>query len=96
MLFLNKRDLFADKILQYPITDCPALKHYTGDTSSFEDTTNFIATQFVQLNKTPKEIYIHITCATDHKNVDFVFNSVKDTILKQQLDSAIPGWRDDD
>jgi len=96
ILFLNKRDLFEDKIKVYPITDCPALQHFDGDTTSFAETTEFIRDEFINLNETPKTIYSHVTCATDKSQVTVVFNSVKDTILKQSLDSAIPGWRDDD
>lgn len=32
-----------------------------------------------------KEIYHHITCATDTKNVEVVFNACKDIILRSNL-----------
>jgi len=32
-----------------------------------------------------KEVYTHITCATDKDNISHVFNSVKDTIIKRTL-----------
>lgn len=43
--------------------------------------------QFVKLNKatTRKEIYSHITCATDTKNIQFVFSVVKDVVIKKAL-----------
>ena len=37
-------------------------------------------------NENPnKEIYCHPTCATDTKNINKVFNSVKDIILQQSI-----------
>ena len=32
-----------------------------------------------------KEIYTHFTCATDTKNVQFVFDAVTDVIIKNNL-----------
>ncbi|CAN0494126.1 unnamed protein product [Discosporangium mesarthrocarpum] len=32
-----------------------------------------------------REIYYHVTCATDTENVSFVFNSCKDVILRSNL-----------
>ena len=35
-----------------------------------------------------KDVYVHITCATDTNNVAAVFNACKDIILKQSLKDA--------
>lgn len=94
ILFLNKRDLFVDKIKDHRITECPSLSGFEGDSKSFDETTDFIRDEFLMRNRTKKTVYTHVTCATEKSNVAVVFNSVKDTILKQSLDSAIPGWRD--
>jgi len=93
MLFLNKRDIFADKIKEFDIKVCPALEGFKGDTKNFKQTTEYIRDCFFELNKSEKTVYCHITCATDRSNVHFVFDAVRDTILKQSLDSAIPGWQ---
>mmetsp|Transcript_19574 Transcript_19574/g.36844 ORF Transcript_19574/g.36844 Transcript_19574/m.36844 type:complete len:183 (+) Transcript_19574:1426-1974(+) len=93
MLFLNKRDLFAEKLKKFDIRACPALESFNGDSKSFEETTNFIRECFFNLNKSAKTVNCHVTCATDRSNVNFVFNSVRDTVLKASLDSAIPGWQ---
>ncbi|KAL0191710.1 hypothetical protein M9458_014408, partial [Cirrhinus mrigala] len=47
----------------------------------------YIQTKFEDLNKKKdtKEIYTHFTCATDTKNVQFVFDAVTDVIIKNNL-----------
>lgn len=48
--------------------------------------TRFIKDLFEKKNKQPnKEIYSHVTCATDTNNIRHVFTSVHDTIIKQSL-----------
>eukprot|EP01084_Bolivina_argentea_P155122 270356_1 len=51
LLFLNKKDLFADKITKYirkevPITRCPSFADYNGPTDSFDKTTKYIRKAF--------------------------------------------------
>ncbi len=55
--------------------------------NSYDDASNYIKTQFLDLNmkKGVKEIYSHLTCATDTKNVEIVFNAVTDIIIKENL-----------
>lgn len=55
--------------------------------NTFEDAGNYIKTQFLDLNmrKDVKEIYSHMTCATDTQNVKFVFDAVTDVIIKENL-----------
>lgn len=38
--------------------------------------------------KKNKDFYIHYTCATDTKNIEFVFECVNDVIMKQNLRSV--------
>jgi GTPase SAR1 family protein len=83
ILFLNKRDLFAEKIKKVKLSDHYA--EYTGD-NSYDDALNFIVTRFQQKNKNSKRvIYTHVTCATDSTNVQAVFNGVKDIFLRRSL-----------
>uniref|UniRef100_A0AAV2KRT1 Guanine nucleotide-binding protein G(I) subunit alpha n=1 Tax=Knipowitschia caucasica TaxID=637954 RepID=A0AAV2KRT1_KNICA len=74
ILFLNKKDLFEQKIQHSPLTIC--FPEYNGP-NTYEDAQNYIQTKFVDLNrrKDTKEIYPHFTCATDTKNVQFVFDA---------------------
>lgn len=83
ILFLNKKDLFKEKIRISPLTIC--FPEYQGS-NTYEEASRYIETVFHGLNKSVgKEIYSHFTCATDTENIKFVFNSVADTIIKINL-----------
>ncbi|KAL2089083.1 hypothetical protein ACEWY4_015982 [Coilia grayii] len=83
ILFLNKKDLFAEKIQKSPLTIC--FPEYTGSTS-YDDTTAYIQVQFESKNRSPnKEIYCHLTCATDTGNIQVVFDAVTDIIIANNL-----------
>eukprot|EP01084_Bolivina_argentea_P155123 270357_1 len=45
LLFLNKKDLFSDKIQTIPLQKCPSFASYSGD-HSFDDTTKYIRKAF--------------------------------------------------
>jgi len=86
ILFLNKRDIFAEKCTKVPITVC--FPDYDGD-SSYEHASEYIKEQFEHRNRNKeKAIYTHITCATDTDNIAAVFNAVKDIIIRQSLNDA--------
>lgn len=55
--------------------------------NTYEDAGNYIKLQFLELNmrRDVKEIYSHMTCATDTENVKFVFDAVTDIIIKENL-----------
>lgn len=80
ILFLNKKDLFEQKLRERPLTD--VYPEYTGP-STYQASVNFIRDMFVELNKNPerKTVYTHATCATDTGNIEFVFNSVTNVII---------------
>jgi len=84
---LNKSDLFREKIKKVDLK--VAFPEYDGGLD-FEKAANFIQEKFVSLNKNPtqKQIYPHITCATDTQNIKFVFNAVKNIILHKALDAS--------
>lgn len=58
--------------------------------NTYEDASDYIKKQFLDLNmkKGVKEIYSHLTCATDTRNVEIVFNAVTDIIIKENLKSC--------
>ncbi|KAI2661672.1 Guanine nucleotide-binding protein G(t) subunit alpha-2 [Labeo rohita] len=84
VLFLNKKDLFQEKIKKVHLSIC--FPEYDGP-NTYDDASNYIKAQFQDLNmkKGVKEIYAHMTCATDTKNVEIVFNAVTDIIIKENL-----------
>jgi len=84
ILFLNKMDLFEDKIKKVKLNIC--FKDYNGPNTS-EDAFQFIKGKFTHSNSDQKRfIFAHKTCATDTKNVQKVFEACKVTILKHSLD----------
>jgi GTPase SAR1 family protein len=86
ILFLNKRDLFAEKIQKVPLSKY--FPDYAGD-DSFEQCSAFLQEQFESRNRNPdKQVYTHITCATDTGNIAAVFNAVKDIIIRKSLNEA--------
>jgi len=83
ILFLNKRDLFEEKIKRVPLNVC--FNDYKG-TNEYEESWKFVAKKFIKKRADEnKQIYTHVTCATDDKNVLVVFLSVKETILRKGL-----------
>jgi hypothetical protein len=89
ILFLNKRDLFEAKIKSKPIADIPQFSDYTGDPQSYDKGVEYFVKKFLARNKNPeRQIYNHVTCATDTSNVRVVFDACKDIILRQNLASS--------
>ncbi|KAG7214900.1 hypothetical protein INR49_005175 [Caranx melampygus] len=83
ILFLNKKDLFAEKIKKSPLSIC--FPEYTGP-NTYEDAAAYIQAQFESKNRSPnKEIYCHMTCATDTGNIQVVFDAVTDIIIANNL-----------
>jgi len=86
ILFLNKRDLFEEKISRVPLQVC--FPDYTGP-AEVGPALTFIQNKFEQQNLvTNKAIYSHITTATDTENIRYVFTAVKDSVLRRALDEA--------
>ncbi|CAD6193364.1 unnamed protein product [Caenorhabditis auriculariae] len=83
ILFLNKKDLFAEKIKRTSIKT--AFPEYKG-AQTYEDSTQYIEEKFEGLNANPeKTIYMHQTCATDTNQVQMILDSVIDMIIQANL-----------
>uniref|UniRef100_A0A8R1HQF3 Uncharacterized protein n=1 Tax=Caenorhabditis japonica TaxID=281687 RepID=A0A8R1HQF3_CAEJA len=87
ILFMNKKDLFMEKIQRVNITT--AFPDYEGG-QNYEEAVAFIKMKFAELNLNPdkKTIYMHETCATDTNQVQLVISSVIDTIIQKNLQKA--------
>jgi len=57
-----------------------------GPTDHFEKTSTHIRQKYLERNRhEQKEIYVHLTCATDTENIDFVFKAVTNMIIAANL-----------
>ncbi|KAL0168124.1 hypothetical protein M9458_036346, partial [Cirrhinus mrigala] len=53
---------------------------------TFMEAVGYIQSQYESKNKSvEKEVYSHITCATDTNNIQFVFDAVTDVIIANNL-----------
>jgi len=83
VLFLNKRDLFADKITKVDLRVC--FPTYEGG-ADFDAGASFVEQQFIdKSHDKDKLIYTHVTCATDTENVRVVFDAVRASVLQSNL-----------
>jgi len=84
ILFLNKSDLFQEKMKRVQLTVFDP--EYKGAPEDVPAAADHIQSLFLAQNPNLKRaIYPHITCATDPSNVRHVFESVRDIILRQCL-----------
>lgn len=83
ILFLNKKDIFKEKIKTVPLNVC--FPHFNGD-NEYRECLKFIKEEFKARNHhAEKKIFTHFTTATDTGNIRRVFQYVKATILRVHL-----------
>jgi hypothetical protein len=86
ILFLNKRDLFAEKLAHVPLGEY--FPEYKGG-ADVQEAQMFMQHLFITKNRTPtKAVYTHVTCATDTNQVSVVFGDVKDIIIRKSISEA--------
>mgnify|MGYP001237647996 CR=1 FL=1 len=83
ILFLNKMDLFEDKVRRIPIRKY--FPDYQGRVGDVEAGISYFENIFLSLNRTDKPIYVRRTCATDSQTMKFVLSAVTDLITQQNL-----------
>ncbi|CAO3657118.1 unnamed protein product [Mucor hiemalis] len=85
MLFLNKVDLFKEKVLRVP------LERYFPDYGGGNDinkAVKYILWRFLQCNRPKLNVYPHLTQATNTNNIRFVFVTVEETLLQNALKAS--------
>ena len=78
LLFLNKKDVFYEKIVYSPITQC--FPEYNEAREDFELAANYIQQQFRKRNRQKRNIYSHFTNAKDTQNIIVVCDVLVDII----------------
>eukprot|EP01123_Difflugia_compressa_P014319 TRINITY_DN727_c0_g3_i1.p1 TRINITY_DN727_c0_g3~~TRINITY_DN727_c0_g3_i1.p1 ORF type:complete len:371 (-),score=60.81 TRINITY_DN727_c0_g3_i1:61-1173(-) len=80
ILFLNKEDLFSEKIKRSDLRKC--FPEYSGPDGDKEAAFEYIKNQFISLNSNPnRKIYSQVTVATDIDNIRSAMDTVKDIII---------------
>ncbi|KAI9754944.1 MAG: G-Protein alpha subunit [Chaenotheca gracillima] len=88
ILFLNKIDLFKEKLASSAISD--HFPDFTGDNTDYKQGSRFFEDKFRGLNRNPeKEIYSHFTNATDTNLLKITMNSVQDMVIQRNLHQLI-------
>ncbi|GAA6009348.1 hypothetical protein JCM10207_004358 [Rhodosporidiobolus poonsookiae] len=86
ILFLNKTDLFRQKLELYKLSEY--LPEYQGP-NTYESTTAFLAQRFGQLYTNPnRALTMHLTCATDSDQIRPVLAAVQEGIIAANILSA--------
>ncbi|GAA5803783.1 hypothetical protein HPULCUR_009268 [Helicostylum pulchrum] len=83
ILFLNKIDIFKEKLPRHPLKE--SFSDFEGP-DNYDASSNYILNRFVSLNQSDsKQIYTHFTCATDTQQIKFVMSAVNDIIIQNNL-----------
>jgi len=98
ILFLNKRDLFFEKLKKVPLNSLfdsyvPTLTYPVEATVSekeaikeFQQASEFLVDRFRKCDRSQsRSIYCHVTCATDSENIKHVFLDLVDVIIRNFL-----------
>lgn len=88
ILFMNKIDLFREKIEYSPVKKY--FPDYQGDPTSYKQASEFFHENFKRLNRNPsKDIYVHYTNATDTNLLKITMASVQDSKCS---DGSLPSF----
>lgn len=93
ILFLNKRDLFEEKIKEQDIRHKGLdgkvhFPDYSGG-CDFKKGLKYIIRQFIKRNRNEaRELFYHVTTATNTENIATVFNACKEIILMDNVEAT--------
>ena len=89
ILFLNKKDVFEEKISARDNRIPDFFPDYDGPATDRESVKGFILSKFEELlpeqRRRDGRFYHHFTCATDTENINNIFMVVRDRILHEHL-----------
>eukprot|EP01083_Nonionella_stella_P120120 359659_1 len=90
ILLLNKKDLFEEKLDQYPLDKFSLYKDFQGETSSYNDVFEYFQRLFesVDVNNN-RRIFTQSTCATDINNIEKVFNDIQTVMAGGSWDTFV-------
>jgi len=84
ILFLNKKDLFKEKLLRSDLT--LLFPDYPGGDYKFA--CSFVERKYLEKLNTNRKLYSHFTCGISTKNIRQVFNDVRTSILLANLQAT--------
>ncbi|KAH7722655.1 CRE-GPA-3 protein [Aphelenchoides avenae] len=83
ILFLNKKDLFEEKIKRVTLQACFPDYRYKND---YKNATAYIIHKFKkQITDQNKTVYAHLTCAKDTNQIEVLTNNITDMIISSML-----------
>jgi guanine nucleotide-binding protein G(o) subunit alpha len=87
MLFLNKKDIFAEKIMYSDIAAQKPFSDYAGPPQDFNTGVLYFIQKFKDclIDDDFNDSFIHVTCATDSNNMAFVLDSTRTIIMRDNL-----------
>jgi guanine nucleotide-binding protein subunit alpha, other len=89
ILFLNKMDLFREKLKSGISPISRYFSDYHGANRDVKAGQAFFAEKFKTLLRKKKELYIHFTNATDTNLLKVTMKSVQDMIVQRNLNQLI-------
>ncbi|KAL9080166.1 MAG: hypothetical protein Q9157_001011 [Trypethelium eluteriae] len=90
ILFLNKIDLFREKLVSGQSSVKTHFPDYTGSDTDTKAAQEFFAEKFRNLLRQPnKDVYVHYTNATDTDLLKKTMASVQDMIVQRNLNALI-------
>jgi len=86
ILFLNKTDLFKEKIKRVDLN--VLFKNYTGG-AEFEKACMFIGARFKERVANDTQVFIHFTCAINTDNIEYVIHDVRKKVLDRSIEQIV-------
>ena len=83
MVFLNKKDILERKVLK--VSFKVNFPEFDGDDKNTQEVIEFTKSKLEEVGGNARPVYFHVTCATDKKNVEFVFDAVQDSIIYSSM-----------